>query len=147
MKIIYSLGLLCISLFAIPNLLAQEKDKTNSPTKTASQEAGDKAWKQLEESFRPPVPPAEWREKRPSKEQIETFRNSQRDLAVAAADKAKEFHTTYPNHSKVDEARTKEREMLGFAVQLGATNQVARLEKLDQEKLKDPKLSEDDRFE
>lgn len=114
---------------------------------TTNNVAGDKAWKELEKNFRPPVPPESWRETRPTEQEIAKFRDSQRDLAGAAADKAKEFYTTFPKHPKAAEARDKEREMLGFAVQLGATNRTAQLEKLDQEHLKDPNLSEDERFE
>ncbi len=140
MKTTFSLKLavlLFLSTLA-PALLAVES--TNNA-------AGDKAWKELVKNFRPPVPPENWREKKPTEEDIAKFRDSQRDLSGAAADKAKEFYTTYPQHPKAAEARTKEREMLGFAVQLGATNRVAQLEKLDQEHLKDPTLSEEERFQ
>jgi len=119
---------------------AEKKESTNNA-------AGDALWKELQKSFRPPTPPEAWRDKKPSDEEIQKFRDAQRDLAGAAADKAKDFYTRFPNHPKAVEAREKERQLLGFAIQLGDTNKAARLETLEKEHLKDPALSEDERFE
>ena len=140
MKTISTLGLVCLLFFTtMSGVFAQDAD-------VAKAAAGDAAWKELEKVTQPPTPPADWGSRQPTKEEIAKFRDSQRVLAGAAADKAKDFYTRFPDHAKAADARTKERQMLGFAVQLGDTNRVARLQKVDEELLKNPNLSEDERF-
>jgi thiol-disulfide isomerase/thioredoxin len=75
------------------------------------------------------------------------FRDAQGKLAGEGADKAKDFYTRFPKHDKAGDARKKEYELTTFAVQLGNTNRVASLEVLQKERLNDPGLSEDERFE
>jgi len=107
----------------------------------------DKAWKAVEKATRPPIPPEEWRTNRPSADTIAKFREQQGKLAGEAADKARDFYTRFSNHPKADDARKKEYEMTSIAVQLGNTNLQARLEKLEDQRLKDPGLTEDERFQ
>jgi thiol-disulfide isomerase/thioredoxin len=115
---------------------------------TASDAEGDKAWKDLEKAANtPPVPPVEWRDKQPTEEEINKFRAVQRNMTVGIADKAKEFYTRFPKHPKAAEARTREREFVKLTLQLGGTNQLARLESLEQEQLKDPGLSAEEKFQ
>jgi thiol-disulfide isomerase/thioredoxin len=45
-----------------------------------------------------------------------------------------------------DRAKAMEMELVGAAVRLGNTNQTTRLQELEQAKMKDPSISEDDRF-
>ena len=45
----------------------------------------DKAWGEVEKATRPPMPPAEWQGKRPTEEQLATFRSQQGVLAGQAA--------------------------------------------------------------
>ncbi|MEO6183360.1 MAG: hypothetical protein ABIP71_09725, partial [Verrucomicrobiota bacterium] len=52
---------------------AKPAEKTDS----ASAE-GDQAWKELEKATRPPSPPAEWRDKQPTEEEMKKFRDSQK---------------------------------------------------------------------
>src|SRR5262249_919930 len=66
---------------------------------------------------------------------------------VKAADQAKDFYTRYPDDSRAGQAKSKEYELLGMATQLGNTNVLARLETLEQAKLSDSKLSEQERFQ
>ena len=144
MKTILGTAFLCCLLTCgTPNgVLAQEAKPS-----AADAGNGDAVWKELQKALRPPTPPEEWRDKQPSKEEIEKFKGQQRELSSAAADKAKDFYTRFPKHPKASEAHAKENEMLGYAVRLGATNQMARLAELEKERLKDPSLSEDERFE
>jgi len=122
-----------------------------APQSTAADETksddADKAWQAVEQASRPPSPPAEWRTTRPSQEAIMKFRESQGKLAGESADKAKDFYTRFPKHEKAAEARKKEYELTVFAVQLGNTNRLARLDALQKERLSDPNLSEGERFE
>ena len=107
----------------------------------------NKAWQAVEQASRPPTPSAEWRTTRPSQEEIMKFRETQGKVAGEAADKAKDFYTRFPKHDRAGDARKKELELTTFAVQLGNTNRLARLEVLQKERLNDPGLSEDERFE
>jgi thiol-disulfide isomerase/thioredoxin len=68
-------------------------------------------------------------------------------LAGLAADRARDFYTNYPGHPKAGLARQKQFEMLQVAVRLGNTNRIAELEKVTGERLKDPSLPEDQRFQ
>ena len=147
MKTVFQLAVIstALTLFTAQRVWAVDAKPADKSDSTNSAE-GDKAWKELEKATRPPTPPTEWRDKQPSEEEVNKFRDSQKELAGAAADKAHDFYTHFPKHPKAAAAREKEQEMLGFAVQLGDSKRVAQLEKLEQEKLKDPSLSEDEKF-
>ncbi len=147
MKNIFSFCLSAVFVFCgIPEKGSAETKPVakNDATNSA---AGDVAWKELQKALRPPVPPAEWRDKKPAEEEIEKFRESQRSLAGAAAEKAADFYTRFPHHAKAGEARDKERQMLDVAAQLGDAAKAARLDALNEERVNDPSLSEDERFE
>ncbi len=113
----------------------------------AAADAGDQAWKAVEKASRPPAPPEAWRQNRPSNEDIAKFRYEQGRLAGEAADKARDFYTRFPNNPKAGEARKKEYELTAIAVQAGQTNRTVPLEALEAERLKDPALNEDEKFE
>lgn len=112
---------------------------TNAPAEA------DKAWKELERALQPEMPPVEW-QGHPTPEQRESFRAKQAEKALLAAEKAKEFYSRFPSHPKAVEAKKDESDLLQVAVQLGNTNRLADYQKLQQEKLNDPNLSEDERF-
>ena len=116
-------------------------------TNLSATAAADKAWKEVERALQPPPLPAEWGGQRPTAEQVEKFRAEQGRLAGVAADKAKDFYTEFPEHAKAATARQKQQEMLQVAVRLGNAGKSADLEKVEAEKLKDPTLSEDERFQ
>jgi thiol-disulfide isomerase/thioredoxin len=145
MKIFYSRGFaivlvaLAFGIFA-PRIRAATSDSAaNAPSEA------DKAWKQLEKAMQPEMPPADW-QGHPTDEQRAAFRAKQAEKAAQAADKAKDFYTRYPSHPKAAEAKKREGDMLQIAVQLGDTNKVAEFKKLQEEKSKDPNLSEEERF-
>jgi thiol-disulfide isomerase/thioredoxin len=114
--------------------------------KTPLSEA-DLAWQDLEKAFQPPSYPAEWQLKEPTKEEIAQFEKKNGEIAAQAADKAKDFYTRFPKHENAAEARKQEYNLLGVAVQLGNTNRATQLQALEEARLKDPELAEDDRFE
>jgi thiol-disulfide isomerase/thioredoxin len=118
---------------------------TNAPIIAVSDV--DKAWKEVEKATRPPMPPAEWQGKRPTEEQLAEFRSKQSVLAGEGADKAKDFYTRFPDNARAADARKREFQMLQFAVYLGNTNRQAALEAREQDRLKDPTLTEQERFE
>jgi thiol-disulfide isomerase/thioredoxin len=107
---------------------------------------GDKAWESLQKSIQPPSFPDAWQEKQPSKEEVAAFEKKNGLLAGEAAQKVKEFYTKYPQHEMADQAKTMEIGLVNAAVRLGNTNQRARLRELEEAKLKDPNLPEEERF-
>jgi thiol-disulfide isomerase/thioredoxin len=113
---------------------------------SGSNPAADKAWERLTADSHPPQPPAAWRSDRPSEEEIAKFKESEGQRLAKAADQAKDFVARYPKDARVDEARSKEYELLSMAVQLGNTNALTQLESVEEAKLKDPRTSEDERF-
>jgi thiol-disulfide isomerase/thioredoxin len=104
----------------------------------------DQAWKEFQKAARPDMPPAEW-QGHPTPEQVTAFRAKQGEKAALAAEKAKDFYTRFPSHPKAAEAQKAEANLLAAAVQLGNTNRMAEFKKLQDAKLNDPNLSEDER--
>ena len=107
---------------------------------------GDKAWQNLQQSIQPPAFPEEWQQKQPSKEEIAAFEKKNGVLAADAAAKVKDFYTKHPEHEMSARAKTMELGLVNAAVRLGNTNQEARLRELEEAKLKEPNLPEEERF-
>jgi len=115
----------------------------NAPTNAPAE--ADQAWKEVLRASQPPLPPADWGGK-PTPEQLEAFRAEKGRQAGIAADKAKDFFTRHPDHAKAAEARKKYQDLLRWATTYGETNRLADLQKIETDRLKDPNLSEDERF-
>jgi thiol-disulfide isomerase/thioredoxin len=107
---------------------------------------GDRAWQTLQKSIEPPSFPDSWQEKQPSKEEVAAFETKNGVLAGEAAQRVKEFYTKYPQHEMAEQAKTMEMGLVNAAVRLGNTNQQTRLRELEEARLKDPKLPEEERF-
>lgn len=135
----FSFIFVCVAIASSFAFKGLADDSTNAPSEA------DKAWKEFQKAARPDMPPAEW-QGHPTPEQIKAFRAEQGERAGLAAEKAKDFYTRFPSHPKAADARKAETELLAAAVQLGNTNKVAALQSLQEERLKDPNLSEDERF-
>src|SRR5690349_9667592 len=94
---------------ALSRNLAGAEEKQNAPAKPALTEKelaeADKAWKAVLEAAKPPLPPDEWRGKKPSDEEREAFNTKLGEGAANAADKAREFYIKYPTHPKAEEAQ------------------------------------------
>jgi thiol-disulfide isomerase/thioredoxin len=133
------------ALLATLLIFAPSVRGATSDTATNAPSAADKAWKELERAMQPDMPPAEW-QGHPTPEQRALFRANQGEKAAQAAEKAKDFYTQYPSHPKAADAKKREADLLQVAVQLGNTNKLMDFQKLQEEKLKDPNLSEDERF-
>src|SRR5688500_7225569 len=89
--------------------------------------AAQRAWKELEANSRPPQPPAEWQEKRPSEKEMADFRKSESVRLGKAADLAKDFYTKYPADPNAAQAKARERQLLDGAVRLGNLDAATRL--------------------
>ncbi len=122
--------------------LASGSAGDNMPTSDA-----DAAWRGLVELMQTPDPPDEWLIKEPSRADGEEFKRKSAEQLGKAAEKARDFYSRFPQHENAAEARQQEYNLLSMAVQLGATNRIAQLQKLESEKLTDPSLSENDKLE
>src|SRR5437763_1862758 len=126
--------------------ILSEEDSALVKAATAPGSESEKAWRALQKAIQPPPYPAEWQTNQPSKEQVAQFEKQNSLLATQAADKLREFYTKYPSNENVGEARRRDYDLLKVAVDLGNSNAVSRIEALDQQRLKDPSLSEDERI-
>src|SRR6266436_135645 len=123
-----------------------EEDSALVKAATAPSSESEKAWRALQKAIQPPPYPAEWQTNQPTKEQVAQFEKQNGILASDAADKLHQFYTKYPSNENIVEARRREYDLLKVAVDLGNTNAVTRIEALDQQRLKDPSLSEAERI-
>ena len=114
--------------------------------KTPDGEA-DLAWQEVQKSLDTLMAPSEDQPENPTKEQMEEFQRKQAVKLAAAAEKVRQFHTKYPSHPSAAEAKEHEQGLLTVAARLGDTNAIARLEKMEQARLDDPNLSEDERLQ
>ena len=140
-------NLVLVALVATSCTAADPKKPEAAPAKEAAVSAGDAAWKLVMKAMQAPQPPAEWQAKEPSKEEIAAFEKRNSVLAGEAADTVRDFYKKFPEHAKSDEARKMEYQLTAVSVQLGNTNRQARLSELEDARLKDPKLPEEERFE
>ncbi|MDB6065145.1 MAG: Alkyl hydroperoxide reductase/ Thiol specific antioxidant/ Mal allergen [Pedosphaera sp.] len=116
-----------------------------APTVLTNTVDADKAWKEVYRAAQSPMPPKEWQENKPTQEEIAKFYT---EGLLKGADKAKDFYTRFPEHAKAGEAHKTEYKLLNIAAQqFGDTNHAPRLAMLEKERLNDPKLSEDERFQ
>lgn len=137
------LGMMAGLALSVSLASAQETPAT-SASATNNTDA-DKAWKEVQKAARSPMPPAEWQDQKPTKEQVAKF-------YIAAlhegADKAKDFYTRFPNHAKAADAHKIEYNLLSLAAKrFEDTTETARLEAIETERMKDPNLGEDERFQ
>jgi thiol-disulfide isomerase/thioredoxin len=116
----------------------------DTPATATNNAEADTAWRETYKALQSPLPPKEWADKKPTRQELMDFYEP---LLIKGADKAKDFYTRFPDHPKAAAARKAEYNMIALVVeQFGDTNETARLAELQQEKLKDPSLSEDERF-
>lgn len=106
----------------------------------------DKVWRELQKSMQPPGYPPEWQTTQPTKEQVAEFEKKNGVIAAEAAGKARQFYVKYPKDERAEEARRREYDLLKVAIDLGHTNSLTRIDALEEERLKDPALTPDDRI-
>ena len=131
--------LLGVPLFSAAVLPADESKpaptQTSTPATGANEkvnfllpDSADAAWTAVQKALRPPPPPAAWNDTAPSEGEQAEYRKTVAAAAGAAADRAKEFWTRFPNHPKAEDAKFTERQALAAAVQLGDKSRQAGLE-------------------
>lgn len=109
---------------------AQPATTPAAPAKNLLPDDADKAWKDLVDSTRPPLAPAEWNQKKPTDEEYAAFRRKMGESAASAADKAKEFQARFKDHKQAAQAKAIHRELLQAAVQLGIEGRLPELQAL-----------------
>jgi thiol-disulfide isomerase/thioredoxin len=107
----------------------------------------DKAWQALQQTMQPPTIPPEWETNQPSRAAIEAFQKQNGEIAFKAAEETRQFYTQFPKDARVAEAREQEQLLLSAAVELGVTNAGPRLQALEDARLKDPSLADDERLQ
>src|SRR5690349_21490300 len=95
---------------AAPGVKPGSGEKSNSSA--AADPAADKAWKELMDAMKPPAPPAELIGKNATPEQRTEFNKFLAAASKKAADKAHDFYSKYPDDSRAEEAREREKRML-----------------------------------
>ena len=124
-------------------VFAAQAEPTNTPPGNSG---ADQAWTELRQAMTPPPVPAEWAGKEPTPEQADKFRAEQARQTGEAADKAREFYTRFASDARTPEARQTEWRMLETSVRLGNADRRARLEELEQARLKEPGVYDEERF-
>jgi thiol-disulfide isomerase/thioredoxin len=90
----------------------------------------DKAWSMVEAEGKPPAPPAEWKGRQPTSDEVKAFRQLKATGSGIGADKAREFQERFKDHPKAAEAKRLYRELLEVAVSLGNEGKVSELQAL-----------------
>jgi thiol-disulfide isomerase/thioredoxin len=107
----------------------------------------DAVWQEVRKTAVLPAPPSEWQTERPSKTELDAFMARRGEAAEKAATAAKEFATKYPDHARLADAKRIESDMTRQAVLLGRTNLAAAAAAFTAERMKDPSLSDDQKFQ
>jgi thiol-disulfide isomerase/thioredoxin len=97
MRFVY-LAVLCAGLLSF-----------NSRTTEPSKPHAEAAWAEILKGSRPPTPPAEWGNNKPTPEQETEWKKQLAGMAESVANKAHKFYETYPSHAKAEEARAREK--------------------------------------
>ena len=113
----------------------------------ASNSPADQAWTNIEKNGQMPQQPEAWRHTQPTPEEVDKFKTSEGQRLAKTADLAKEFANKFPTDNRAEQAKAKEYELLRVAAQLGNTNVLARLDTIEDVKLKDTKTSAEERFD
>jgi thiol-disulfide isomerase/thioredoxin len=117
----------------------------DTPAAVTNNAEADKAWRETYTATQSPMPPQAWETNKPSMQEVADYYVA---AMIKGADKARDFYTRFPSHPKAEEARKAEYNLISMAVlHFGDTNETARLAGLQQQRLNDPNLSPDDRFD
>jgi thiol-disulfide isomerase/thioredoxin len=144
-RITTALSLATLVLAAGPQPLAAAPNdaQTNLLSHALQATDAEAAWSELQQSSHQPSFPAEWQTAAPSREEQAKFFVP---YVLALEDRTKDFYTRFPKDSHALDAKLEEFEVTSVGVQLGATNQQARLDGVEKLLLSDPNLTEKQRF-
>ena len=110
--------------------------------------AADQAWQNLQHDYQtPPAPLKQLPNRMYTQQEIRDYYAKVASRAGEVADEAKAFYTQYPNNPNTAKAQDIYFDMLQAAVALSNTAKIDELEAATAERLKDPKLDDDGRFQ
>jgi thiol-disulfide isomerase/thioredoxin len=141
------LGLLLPSTRLMPAATAADTP-TPAPAAAPADPKDDeahKAWADLTRATRPPAQPKEWANRQPTPDERDVYRKKMAENAAAAADKALEFATRFPQHTNAAAALRFELQMLQTATAMGNTALNDRLRKLEDQRANDPAVDQTER--
>jgi peroxiredoxin len=92
-------------------------------------------------------PPAEWRTKEPTEEDVKKFIGPEAERLLGVAAQARAFAAKYPKSIKAPGALDMASDAYYAAIRLGSKTAEKEIAALDEERLKDPTLPEEMRFE
>jgi peroxiredoxin len=116
--------------------------QTASSAGTNDAEAAQ-AWRETYRATQSPMPPPEWQENEPTPEEKTAYYVPR---LIKGADQAKDFYTRFPDQAKAEAARKAEYRLLSIAVrEFGEKSLSDRLAMVILARLKDPKLTEEER--
>lgn len=116
--------------FQVSVVSAQAPKNPEPAAAPSATSAESDAWKAVREATKPPLPPSEWNDRKPTDAEYTAFRKKMGEAAAAAADKAKAFADKYPESKRLDEAKEIRLSMLQAAVQLGVDDRKEELAQL-----------------
>lgn len=117
-------------------------------TNAAALSAADRAWATLkQDSETPPEPLKQLPNRMYRPEEIQAYYTKVANRGGEVADEAKQFYTQYPDHPQAAAARDLYFNLLHASVALSGTNKIAELEAVTAERLKDPRLDDNARFQ
>jgi peroxiredoxin len=131
-----------LALAGTTQFLVAAPDDQSSSKLSATQ--ADAAWKELHEAMSPPPTPEAWRTTKPTDEEQKKFFVP---FLSAGQAKAKDFYTRFPTDEHEIGAREMELQATQYLIQVGLTNQQARIEEEEKGLLSDSSLPPADRFE
>jgi hypothetical protein len=137
-------------LVAAPLLSASDTSTANAPAlEQPAATSAEQAWADLQAliAAMPSAYPEAWQTNRPSPQAYLEYRVSLSRREAAAAQKSRDFYARYPDHTNAPAARLREEQLLVAAAQMGYTQAVERLNEIEVERLSNPALSPDERFD
>ena len=104
-------------------------------------------WGAIETEAVQPTPPAAWQQQAPSQAAVQEWIGKERARLMALADRARDFHTQFPQDAHAETARKKEWQALSSVLQTGRDPEIEkRIAALEEMLLRGTTLSPQDRF-
>ncbi len=141
-----SASLLLILVLSHAGISAADPATTNNPDVPPAEDATH-IWLNLQRYFLALDPPPAWRTNRPNAETLANWRLSKAHLAEQLADQSRDFYRQYPNIPETPFARESEYNLLEIVINSGNTNVLPRLQALDKDKISDPTLPPQRKFD
>lgn len=128
----------------VPRALKENSPATNSVQSQLSE--ADRAWLEILKDADPPDLPKGWEDRAVQPDEAAKFLAGMADKSAEAADRARAFHSKYPEHARATEARLREHRQLAVAVHFEKKELTSRLADLRRALDGEKKLQEAESF-